>query len=445
MRLYEEAVRILPAGVSSNARLWRKACPVYAPCSIFIDRASGARIWDVDGNEYIDYRLGFGPVILGHSYPALRERMQQAERRGSVYALDNELEITVGKKISSMVPCAEMVRFSVTGTEATMHAIRLARAYTAREKIVKFEGHYHGAHDYVLFSTDPPIRELTQDPYPASTGIPKLIHDLVFTLPWNDYNAVEKLLRSHPDEVATVITEPIMGNAGVIAPKPGYLKGLRQLCDEYGVLLIFDEVKTGFRVHEGGAQKLFGVTPDLATFAKSVSNGYPLSVIAGRAEIMEHIGPKKVVHGGTYASNPISLTAADVTLNELSKRNVIQHLHSFGKSLMKAISDTVTDAKIDAIVQGFPQMFQIFFTEQEEISNYRDWQHVDLDAFGRFQYELLLHGVMLDEDNGEPVFTSRSHGKRELNETTEAVRHAVPAIREKSMVEPRARFSVRTA
>ena len=214
MKLFSEALKIMPGGVSSNARLWQTAqfCPIYTPCTIFAKRAYGSHIWDVDGNKYIDYRLGFGPVILGHSYPAVVNELTKERRRGTIYALDNELELTVSKQIIDMVPCAEMVRFSVTGTEATMHAIRLARAYTKKEIIVKFEGHYHGGHDYLLYSTDPPY-ETKKRPYPESLGIPKVINRLIMVETFNNFNSIEKTLKDHHKKIAAIILEPIMGNA----------------------------------------------------------------------------------------------------------------------------------------------------------------------------------------------------------------------------------------
>ncbi len=426
-KLYEEALQILPAGVSSNARLWLKFCPTYLPCTIFIAKGVGSRVWDVDGNEYVDYRLGFGPVILGHSYPAVVRKVHAGESKGSVYAFDNALEVEVAKRVRSMVPCAQMVRYSVTGTEATMHAIRIARAYTRRDKILKFEGHYHGAHDYLLFSTDPPYDTPIGVPYPNSLGIPKRIADLILVLPWNDFDAVGKTMKEHGDEIAAIITEPVMGNASVIPPKPGYLKFLKEVCDEHGTVLIFDEVKTGFRLARGGAQEKFGVVPHMATFAKSLSNGYPISLIAGSEEIMQIVGPKMVVHGGTYAGNPVSLTAANATLTELKKEPVFSHLERYGQELMKGLRELFEECKIDAIVQGYPEMFQFLITSLDEVTNFRDLARVDFDMYAKIHFELLCRGVMIDEDNGEPMFTCYSHNKRDLKQTLTAFGDAIPA------------------
>ncbi len=443
MKLYEEALRILPAGVSSNARLWLKLCPTYVPCSIFISKGVGSHVWDVDGHEYVDYRLGFGPVILGHSYPAVVRKVHAGERKGSVYAFDNALELEVAKKVRSMVPCAQMVRYSVTGSEATMHAIRIARAYTRRDKILKFEGHYHGAHDYLLFSTDPPHDTPIGVPYPNSLGIPKTMADLILTLPWNDFDAIDKTMKEHGDEIAAIITEPVMGNASVIPPKPGYLKFLKEVCDEHGSILIFDEVKTGFRLAPGGAQEKFGVVPHMATFAKSLSNGYPISLIAGSEEIMQIVGPQKVVHGGTYAGNPVSLTAADATLTELKKEHVFSHLERYGEELMKGLREVFEEKRIDAIVQGYPEMFQFLITGLEEVTNFRDLAKVDFDMYAKIHFELLCRGVMIDEDNGEPMFTCYAHNKRDLKQTLAAFDDGISvAVQSKLPTSTRDRYKV---
>lgn len=418
----------MPAGVSSNARLWQTAqfCPIYTPCTIFVKKASGSHLWDVDGNEYIDYRLGFGPIILGHSYPAIQQEIHKSEKKGTVYALDNELELSVAEKIIKMVPCAEMVRFSVTGTEATMHAIRVARAYTKKEVVVKFEGHYHGAHDYLLFSTHPPYEVLERKAYPMSLGIPNAINKLVIVERWNDFDLIEKTVKKNHKKIAAIITEPIMGNAAAIMPKIGYLKFLKELCDRYNIVLIFDEVKTGFRVSRGGAQELFKVTPHLATFAKSMSNGYPTSAITGQKEIMDLFGPKRVVHGGTYASNPVSLTAANATLKILDRGKVFRYLNSYGKKLMNGLQKIFEESKLTVKIQGVPQMFQFICTKREEITNYKELRTTcDFNLYSRIQYELLKNGVMIDEDNQECLYTCFSHSKKDLQKTLEVFSKAV--------------------
>ena len=422
LKYFQEALQYLPAGVSSNARLWKTSCPTYAPCSIFVDRAKGPYIWDVDGNRYVDYRLGFGPVILGHSFPAVHAATHKMVKKGVIFGLDTELEVQVAKKVQQAVPCAEMIRYSTSGTEATMHAIRFARAYTHKEKIVKFEGHYHGAHDYVLFSTDPPVNFSQENvPYQMSLGIPQAIKDLIFIEPWNNFESIERTVRKHHNEIAAIIAEPVMGNCAVIPPKPGFLQHLKELCDAYDIVLIFDEVKTGFRLGMGGAQELFKVTPHMATFAKSMGNGYPISLIAGFKEIMEEVKPHSVAHGGTYAGSPVSLAATNATLEFMKKKHVFEHINHFGKKLMEGMRNVFEQHGQDVLVQGFPGMFQFMFTEKAAIHNYREFMTVDFNKFAAVHIELLKRGVLIDEDNGEPMFTSLSHSNRELKLTLEAL------------------------
>jgi glutamate-1-semialdehyde 2,1-aminomutase len=431
IELYRAAQDVLPAGVSSNARVWRAVCPTYMPCSIFVSRAKGSHLWDVDGNEYIDYRMGFGPVILGHSDPRIHEAVHRVDENGLIYALSHELEIRVAKKIVSMVPCADMVRFCNSGTEATMHAIRVARAFTHREKIVKFEGMYHGAHDYVLYSTDPPFDALRGPvrTLPQSAGIPKAIDKLCLVERWNDFDRIEKLVKRQGSEIAAIITEPIMGNCSAIMPRDGYLKHLRSLCSDHRILLIFDEVKTGFRVGRGGAQARFGVTPDLATFAKSMGNGYPVACFAGRRDIMDIIGPTKVVHGGTYSGNPVSLAAVDATLDILNTDEVWDRLVSFGSRLMKGIGEVAEDCHETVLLNGLPEMFQLLFTKQPEVHEYRDLAKCDMDRYAALHVELMNHSVMIDEDNMECFFTCAAHDDEDLEKTINAVRQSLDDIR----------------
>jgi glutamate-1-semialdehyde 2,1-aminomutase len=403
----------------------------------------GSHLWDVDGNEYIDYRLGFGPVILGHSYPAVHERIHKYDERGIIFALDNPLEVNVAEKVRAVVPSAEMVRFSVTGTEATMHAIRIARGYTGREKIIKFEGTYHGAHDNLLFSTEPPFDSPRGVPFPSSLGIPRAVSELIIVQEWNDFDSIEKTVSKHGDEIAAIICEPVMGNAAVIPPVPGFLKFLKELSDHHGIVLIFDEVKTGFRLAPGGAQQLFGVTPHLSTFAKSLANGYPVSMITGSREVMSVVGPKKVAHGGTYAGNPISMAAAEATLDEFVTKHVHESINKFGENLMKGIRQILEDRHVQGIVQGFPSMFQVLFTEQEQVKNYRELNSCNFELFAKLQLELLKLGVMFDEDNGEPLFTCYSHDDGDLDKTLQAFETALPrALENKVPVEAESRFTV---
>ena len=385
-------------------------------------------MWDVDGHKYIDYRLGFGPVLLGHSHPAIRKAVHRAEKQGQVYALNNELEIAVAKQIISMAPCAEKVRFAMSGTEATMATLRVARGFTKKEKIVKFAGHYHGNHDYLLFSTEPPFGWPTSKPIASSLGIPSALQHLILVEEWNNFTSIEQTLRKHHHTIAAVICEPVMGNATVIPPLPGYLQHLRELCTRYDVLLIFDEVKTGFRLAAGGAQQYFNVKPDLAAFAKSLGNGYPIAAIAGRSDVMDIIGAKKVYHGGTYSSNPVSLTAAHATLNILRNGDVYATIGSYGSRLMSGIAKLFRDYQIPGLVQGFPGMFQFVFIDHD-VNTYDDLKDADMGQFARLHTHLLNHGVMLDEDNEEPIFVSASHSNTDLRQTLKALEHGFSQLR----------------
>ncbi|MBI2146878.1 aspartate aminotransferase family protein [Candidatus Woesearchaeota archaeon] len=427
LKLYKEAAKIIPAGVGSNARLWKTDCSIFSPCTVFIKKAVGSHIWDVDNNEYIDYRLGYGPVILGHSYKKVHDAVHKADEKGIVYAADNELIIEVAKAIRKFVPSMKMTRFANSGTEATMGAIRVARASTKKEKIIKFEGHYHGWHDAVAFSTKPgytcPKRAI-----PASLGIPKVLSRYTIPTCWNNFEEIEKTVKKNHHDVAAIITEPVMGNAAAIPPKDGYLKHLRELCDTYGLLLIFDEVKTGFRLAKGGAQQVFGVTPDLSTFAKSLGNGYPIAAFGGREEVMSLIGPGKVMHGGTYSANPVSLNAAKTTLSELSRKDVWHHLHQYGKKMMRGIDTVLDDHKMPHVIHGFPTMFQFLFTDKEEITQYRELRFCDMKKFAKLQFELMKNGVMLDEDNEEAIYTSFTHSSADLYKTLEAFEDAIKII-----------------
>ncbi len=423
MEVHKRALEFLPGGVSSNARIWHQECSLERPCTIYIDSAFGSQIKDVDGNEYIDYRMGFGPVILGHSHPAVHGAVHREDEHGLVFALPHEQEIRVAQQIREMVPSAEAVRFANSGTEATMTAVRVARAVTGREKIVKFEGCYHGAHDYVLFSTDPDFDSVGPMehpvPVPKGTGIPKALADLVVVQRFNQPAQLQRTMEREGNDVACVIVEPVMGNASVIPPEEGFLQVLRKVCDDYGALLIFDEVKTGFRLGPGGAQEHYSVAPDITTLSKSMGNGYPVAAIVGKWEVMRQIGPHRVVHGGTFSGNRISLTAAEATLRFMSENLVFEHLQRFGTDLMRGVGDLLEDRRLPHVVQGHPAMFQWLVTD-EPVREYRDLARVDFEAFRQVQMELLHRGVMLDEDGEEPMFICYSHDNEDLETTLEA-------------------------
>jgi glutamate-1-semialdehyde 2,1-aminomutase len=362
--------------------------------------------------------------------------VHEYDTRGLTYGLSNPMEIALARKIKSLVPCAEMIRYFVSGTEATMHAIRIARAYTKKEKVLKFEGHYHGSHDYVLFATEQDSKNIPiTKPQPDSLGIPDSLKKLIMVNQWNDFDGIEKTVKNGADDIAAIITEPIMANAGVIPPLQGYLDLLKELCDKNNIVLIFDEVKTGFRVSEGGAQKLLGVKPHMATFAKALGNGYPISAVTGLEEIMGEYGTRDVIPQSTYARNTVSLAAADATLEEIKKGYVHSHIVKFGNALMKGIREILYDMKIDALVQGYPAMFQVLFTKRDRVRNYRDLLECDQKSFTKLQGKILTKGILLDESNSEPFYTCAAHDKDDLEQTLKAfeasLRISVPHARKR--------------
>ena len=313
--LYERSRRSLAGGVSSNARLSERPVP------LFFDRGKGSRLYDVDGNEYIDYVLGQGPDIFGHSPEFLVEAVTTGMKRGQVFAGQHELEIQVSEAVQETVPSAELVRFASSGTEVVQAELRVARAYTGRARFIKFEGQYHGWMDSVSYSTTPEVEQVgpyeAAVPVPMSAGMTPGSRDDIIVLPWNDVDVLRRAMERHHRDLAAVITEPVMCNTNCIMPRTGYLEEMRRLCDRYGVVLIFDEVITGFRLGPGGAQQLLDVTPDLSTFAKAMAGGFPVSMLAGKRDMMGLIGDGTVLHGGTVNSNVMSMAAADAVLGKL--------------------------------------------------------------------------------------------------------------------------------
>lgn len=421
----KRAMKVIPLGVSSNFRYWgENETPV-------VSRAEGGYLWDVDGNRYIDYRLGYGPIILGHANKDVDNHVREAIADGTVYAFTTEREIRVAEKMVEMVPGLDMVRFANSGTEATMHAIRLARAFTGREKVLKFEGQYHGMYDYVLWSTSSAEASLLgskRSPIPlaSSSGIPNAIRELIITLPFNDFEGVEYTLKQSWFDVACIIVEPMLGNAASIEPLPGFLEHLRKLCDEYGILLIMDEVKTGFRVARGGAQELYKITPDLATYAKSMGNGYPVAAFGGKREIMDHVG-KGVSHGGTYAGNNIAMAAAEKTLEILSTTQALEDVAERGKQLQKGISDILESYSTPFVFTGHPSMFGVTFAENQP-KDFRDWAASNHDQYDAILEALVKRGAMPEPDSLEPWFFCRAHSKQDIDDTLTAFEDSVEEV-----------------
>lgn len=424
---FERARQVMPLGVSSNFRYWGGGE------DIGVARAEGAHIWDFDGNRYIDYRLGFGPIILGHGYPAVVQRVAEAIKGGTIFAFTHELEVKVAERIVHMCPGVDMVRFANSGAEATMHALRIARSHTGREKIIKFEGQYHGIYDYMLFSTaSSPVSVLgnrrSPIPSPTSSGIPRAIYDLVITLPYNDFEMLERTVKQAWGDVAAIIVEPIMGNAASIMPQPGWLEHIRQLCDQYGIVMINDEVKTGFRIAQGGAQEYFGVHADLVTYAKAIGNGFPIAVIGGKKEVMANVGPGSTAHAGTYCGNVVGTAAADATLEIIAQGDVLKTIEARGKALMQGLSRILTDAGLAHHVLGVPAMFGIALC-QEEPTDYRTWGKSDNALYEKIVMALVHRGAVPDPYGREPWFLCAAHSQQDVDDTLNYFEDAVRELK----------------
>jgi glutamate-1-semialdehyde 2,1-aminomutase len=421
--LHQEASRYAPGGVHSNFRLGQKPFP------LFFERAEGSKLYDVDGNEYMDYALGMGPVILGHANPEVNCAVQASLSQGQLYAGQHREELTLARLICELVPCAEMVRFSQSGSEAVQAALRLARAATRRSQIIKFEGHYHGWLDNIYVSVHPDERLIGPDSQPnvipMSPGQDPKAYSETLIVPWNDFELFRLAVKAQPHRIAAVLMEPILCNTSVILPRPGFLEKVRELCTQEGIVLIFDEVISGFRVALGGAQEYLSVKPDLAVFAKAMANGYPVSCLAGRRDLMELFFSKGVTHAGTYNSNRVSCAAAQATLQALRRNNgeVYSRLHKLGTALIDGLKRLAADTGLPLHVQGLPSVFHTAFTEQAEITSYRSYCRCRVDLQSQFVSVLLERGVRIT-DRGT-WFLSGAHTDRDIEFTLEAARDAL--------------------
>ena len=427
--LFEQGKKVIPHGVNSNFRYWGDED------TLVIDRGEGAYVWDMDGKKYIDYRLGFGPVILGHAYPPVVQRVQEALQGGNIFAWTTPYEISVAERIARMCK-VDKVRLTNTGTEATMHALRIARAYTGREKFVKFEGQYHGMADYFMFSTASSHRgalgsRRSPIAFPNTSGIPKAINQYVLSVAFNDFDGLERTVEANWGDVAAVIVEPMLGNSASIMPQPGFLEKIRELCDKFGIVMIFDEVKTGFRVAKGGAQEYFGIQADLVTYAKAMGNGFPIAAIAGKEDVMMTIEPGSLAHGGTYSGNVVGAAAADATLEILENEPVLETINQRGKMLMIGIGEILTEAGIPHVVTGVPSMFGIFLGKDQEPKDFRDYLAGDGELYEEIGMELIRNGVQPDADGREPWFLCYSLSEQDVNETLNIFNDAVKEAKEK--------------
>lgn len=406
--LFNEAKKYLPGGVDSPVRSFK-------PYPFFAENAKGPYLRDVDGKKYIDYCLAYGPLVLGHVNQGVVEAVKEQLELGSAYGVPTEKEIELARLVTERVPCADMVRFVNSGTEATMSAIRLARAVTGKKKIVKFEGSYHGAHDYVLVKSGSGAMGL-----PDSPGVPEETTSNTVLIPFNDAERLNSLITGQAEEIAAVIVEPVMGNVGCIPPKPGYLEFLRQITLENNIILIFDEVITGFRLAEGGAQEYYGVTPDLVTFGKILGGGYPIGALAGKQEYMERIAPSgDVYQAGTFNGNPISITAGLAALKQLDKSFYAQQDEK-GQYLRKGIEDILEDQKLNYNVAGLSSMFQIYFTDKT-VYDYKDAKTADTEKFQVYFHKLLENGVFIPPSQFECCFISKAHTEDVLDHTLSVI------------------------
>lgn len=424
-KLQTRAMDVIPLGVHSNFRYWGEGVTPY------VDKAKGGYLWDVDGNKYIDYRLAFGPIILGHAYEEVDNFVHKEIDKGSLFAMTSELEIEVAEKIVQLCPAVDMVRFACSGTEATMHAIRVARAYTGREIVIKFEGMYHGFQDYTLFSTYAPAEAYgninNPIPIPASSGIPKALQNLIVTLPFNNFEILDKTFKTIGYQVAAVITEPCMGNCGAVEPVEGFLEFIQSKCQEYGAVFILDEVKTGFRIARGGAQEYYHLKPDLATFAKSIGNGYPLAAFGGKKEVMSIIG-HGVAQGGTYNNNKCGVAAAYATLNCIQTQPIIETIQKRGMRLMEGIKDIFTKADIPVHMNGYPAMFS-FAVGPVKPTNSRDWNKSEKEYYLNIIGKCIENGVMPDLDAREPWFLCYSHSDSDIDETLNVMSDVIKKVK----------------
>ncbi|UTB31718.1 MAG: glutamate-1-semialdehyde 2,1-aminomutase [Methanobacterium sp. ERen5] len=416
-QLFEESKKFLPGGVDSPVRAIK-------PYPFFAEKAEGSKLTDVDGNSYIDYCLAYGPMVLGHSNPQVVSEVEKQLIKGSAYGVPTEKEIKLAKMVVNRVPCADMVRFVNSGTEATMSAIRLARAAKSKNKIIKFEGAYHGAHDYVLVKSGSGAAGL-----PDSPGVPEETTRNTLLIPFNSEEAVIEIIKKNKDSIAAIIIEPIMGNVGLIPPKDGFLEFLRKITLENDITLIFDEVITGFRIAQGGAQEYFKVTPDLVTFGKILGGGFPIGAIAGKKEYMEMIAPSgSVYQAGTFNGNPISITAGLATLKQLDQQ-FYSDMNSKGNNFREGIRNILEDNNLNYQVAGLSSMFQIYLTDKT-VWNYDDAKTADTDKFETYFKTLLKGGVFVPPSQFECCFISKMHDFEDIDKTLSIIDTAMKQIKD---------------
>ena len=428
---FARAQQSLVEGVNSPSR----GAAVYMPGPTVLERGQGSHVWDADGNEYIDFMMSFGALIQGHAHPVIVKAVSDAAATGSHFAAATSAEVEAAERFCRMVASAEVVRFTNTGSEATMLALRLARAHTGRRKFLKFEGHYHGWYDpFLLNAHSHPTEQLGSVENPArildSEGIPSSTFDDVVLAPWNDEAALENILHAHGHELAAVITEPIMANMGCILPRDGYLQRLLELTHASGALLILDEVVTGFRYAPGGCQQYYGIEPDLSTFGKALGAGFPVGAVAGRRAILDRMrwGDHMVLHYGTFNGHRLTMKVIAANLDLLSAAQIYEKLHATGNAAIDGLRDVFARRKVRAIVQGFGPMFQIYFSDHE-IWNYRDYcKYADTKRYSNFVHALLDRGIYMTPSNGLHWIISTAHNEDDVETLIKAADHACATL-----------------
>jgi len=419
---FEKAKTLLPGGVNSPVRDFRRV----GGEPIFMDKALGAYLCDVDGNRYIDYVGSWGPMILGHAHPKVVSAIQKAAESGLSFGAPTEAETQLAEKISQLMPSMEMLRMVSSGTEATMSAIRLARGFTNRDKIVKFEGCYHGHSDALLVKAGSGALTLGT---PDSAGVPVSFAQHTLTLEYNNPEKVRSLFSQKGDEIAAIIVEPVAGNMGCIPPVKDFLSCLREVCDQYGSLLIFDEVMTGFRVHLGGAQTLYNVRPDLTTLGKVIGGGMPVGCFGGRRDVMEKVAPLgDVYQAGTLSGNPIAMAAGLTTLSLISDSSFFEKVTLKTKDLVTRLKLAADSTNIPFSTNQVGAMFGIFFTEINPVSDFNQVLSADENLFRKFFVEMLKQGIYFAPSPFEAGFLSNAHGEKEINETLKAASVAFSVI-----------------
>ncbi|MGB9914296.1 MAG: glutamate-1-semialdehyde 2,1-aminomutase [Candidatus Bathyarchaeales archaeon] len=419
--LFEKAKRLMPGGVNSPVR-------AFQPYPFFTKRAYGSRLVDVDGNEYIDYCMAYGALLLGHAHPSVVEAVRAQLENGSLFGTPTEQEVELAELICEAVPSAEMVRLVTTGGEATMSALRAARGYTGKRKILKFEGCYHGAHDSVLVKAG---SGATTFGVPNSLGVPEEVGRNTVVVPFNDAGAFETAVKAHREDLAAVIVEPVIGNIGLVLPREDFLETLREVTEAYGVVLIFDEVITGFRLALGGAQEYYGVTPDMTTLGKVLGGGFPIAAFAGKEEIMRVIAPEgKVYQAGTYSGNPVSVVAALATLKFLRQheRDFYAELADKCRTIVEPLKEAAAEFHLKLQINQVASMFQLFFTDTP-VYDYASVKTADAATYMRFHGELLRNGVFFPPSQFETCFVSAVHSSEDLKKTAERIVSAIELVR----------------